>query len=502
MKSLTLNQTIALILSGAFAGYIVTHAIFILSWVCYLPLFFLLKDKSVKEGLISGIAFGIGVSIVFFFWMIGGAKEFSGNNLFYGFLIPVISTILFCLYWAGLMTIVSLGLKKTSGRVFLKPLIVASCFVLGESLLMLCFSQLPYYLFNSGDGLLNNLYTIQWASYFGLPVLNFIVVVINYLTLEIISAKKWKQLLIPFGTIGLVMVSGFFIKQNAEQKVISKKPVKVAIAAENVPPQLKWNEHNGNILVQRLLTLNKQAASLKPDIVLWSESTVPWTYEPDDDFLKEILKESYPKETIHMIGFMSEHSPSKAYNSVYGITASGKMMGRYNKRILLQFVETPLFGLNLPFLDMEGYLIEKGKSDIPIATPFGYAGIAICNEIVRPESTTTMVEKGAEFLLNPSNDAWFRDSYIAEIHFLYSRLSAIINRKDVVVNSNNGFSGYIKYTGEVLLKRKSEEAFVEIVDIFPNRYNNSKNYMPWILPVFSILLLLHVFLIGFLKKKS
>lgn len=501
MKSPTLKQTIALIFSGVIAGYAVTHAIFLLSWVCYLPLFFLLKDKSLKEHFLYGAIFGLGVSVIVFFWMIGSTKEFSGNQLLYGVLVTAISTSLFCFYWSGLITVVGLGLRKFSCGIFLKAIFVASCFVLGESILALCFSQLPYYLFNSGDGLLNNLYTIQWASYFGLPILNFMVVFINYLTIQIIIARKWKTLMMPLGIIALVMIFGFLIKQKVAHEVVSLKPIKIAIAAENVPPQLKWDEHGGNILAQRLLALNKQAVSLHPDIVLWSEATIPWTYKADDELLTEILKEPTPlqKQVTHIIGFMSENTKNSVLNSSYGIMSNGKVVGRYDKIALLHFVETPIFGLNLPFLDLDGYIVEKGKSEMPIATPVGKAGIVLCNEIVKPESTIIMAKNGAEFLLNPSNDAWFKDSYITEMHFLYARLGAIINRKDVVLNSNNGFSGHIKYTGEVLLKRKSKDFFVELANISPNRYDNSRYYFPLVMPFLCLSMLLFMFSAPFIS---
>ena len=497
MKSLTLKQTIALILSGAVAGYAITHAVFLLSWVCYLPLFILLRNKNVKEYALFGAIFGFGVSIIFFFWMVEGAKEFSGNQLFYGILVTTISTVLFCVYWVGLMTIVGIGLKRSSKGIFLKAIFVASCFVLGESLLTLCFSQLPYYLFNSGDGLLDNLYTIQWAAYFGLPILNFMVVFVNYLTKQIIEAKKWKRLVMPLGIITSMMLSGFLIEQKIKQEVVSLKPIKIAIAAENVPPQLKWDEHGGNILAQRLLSLNKLAASFQPDIVFWSESTIPWTYKSNDELLTEILKEPYPQKTTHIIGFMSEYSATRVYNSAYGIMSNGKVVGRYDKQTLLQFIETPLFGLTMPFLDLDGFIIEKGVNETPITTAFGKAGIVICNEIVNQESTMSMSKNGAEFLLNPSNDAWFKNSYITEMHFLYARLSAIVNRKDVIINSNNGFSGHIKYTGEVLLKRKSTEFFVELVNVSPNRYDNVKFYFPLIVPLLCLFLALNSVLLPF-----
>jgi len=501
MKSLTFKQFAAFLAAGILVTYTVSQAIFALSWFCYVPLFLLLKDKTKKQFFFAGLAFGLGMALVSFSWMIGAAREFSGNYLFYSMLVTTLSALLFALYWGSLMDFLNYCLDRLQQNIWVRAIVVASCFVLGESLLGFCFTQMPYYLFNSGYGLLDNLYTIQWTAYLGLPFLNFLVIFINYLLADIISSKKWGRFIQPIGVVIGIMVIGLLIKLDIEKKVVAHKTTKVAIAAENIPAKLRWDEQGGNILAQRLITLSKQAALLNPDLVLWSESAVPWPYRSNDELLTEILKQSNSSKTAHVIGFMSAHSKERMANSAYSLTADGKVQGRYDKTALLHFIETPIFGLNMPFLDLDGYLIEPGKQNLPLVTPVGKAGIAICNEIIKTEVTTEAVKNGAEFLLNLSNDGWFKDSYIVKLHFLYARLSAVSNRKDMVVNSNHGISGYIKSTGEIVLKRKSKELFVELVNVSLNRYQNAGRYFPNLLPFACLVFVLLVLLKGFLERR-
>ena len=86
------------------------------------------------------------------------------------------------------------------------------------------------------------------------------------------------------------MCCGYIIFQNFNNSHQENKAVKIAIAAENIPPDIKWDDANGNMLVQRLLDLNKAAVAQHPDIILWSESAMPWTYRKDDDLVNEIIK--------------------------------------------------------------------------------------------------------------------------------------------------------------------------------------------------------------------
>ncbi|WP_017257664.1 apolipoprotein N-acyltransferase [Pedobacter arcticus] len=491
-----------ILFTGIFSAFSVLNAYFLLSWVCYIPLFYILNSNSKLSFFKSGFCFGIGVSTVSFFWIFKGANEFSGNSWIYGTFLILISSSLFSLYWAVLIKSLGILSLKCKNNPYLMALCAASVFVLFESVLNYVFNKAPYYMYNSGYGLLNNIYTIQWASYFGLPILSFIVVFVNYLISKIIISGKWLNLILPSGIILLIIGMGFLIKLKAENDVIFQGPIKVAIVAENVPPLLKWDNGGGNVLAQRLLSLNEQAALLKPDIVLWSESVIPWTYKSDDDLLLEILKEPYPEKTTHIIGLISDHSSKTVYNSVYGIATNGKIIGRYDKQQLLDFVEAPILGLSLPFLNLNNYLIEPGNKSNPIITPYGNAGISICNEIVNPKSSVSMVKNNAEFLLTLSNDGWFKNNYIVGLHFLFCRLNAVISRKDLVTNSNNGFSGYIKYTGEIMLKRKSNDFFVEMVAISSNRFNNYKYYFPNLILGIAIILIFTVLLKEFSLKKA
>lgn len=464
-----------------------------------MPFFILLERRTTATLTAISIAFSLGLSVVAFFWMIGSAVSFAGNNWFYGAVVLIISVAIFAVYWVSLIYFFS-SIKRTVKSIWIKAFLVASSFVIGEYVLMLAFVQMPYYLFSSGYPLLENLYTIQWASIFGLPFLSFVVVFVNYLLAEIVISKQWLKLISPSVIALSVLFGGFLLKRQIESELIEKKPVIVAIAAENIPANLRWDEKGGNILAQRLLTLSERAAVLKPDIVVWSEATIPWPYAANDDLLQQLLKAPYPANTTHLLGFMTNYAEKKMYNSVYGIKTNGKLLGRYDKKYLLKFVETPLLGLNMPFRDLDGYLIEEGRSDQPIKTPAGKAGMVICNEVVKPEASGLMVKNGAEFLLNLSNDGWFKNSDIVNLHFLYAKLAAVTNRKDLVVNSNNGISGAIKANGEVVLKRKSDDVYVERISISTNNYDNSKRHFPGFIPFICSIVVLAAFSFNIYKK--
>jgi apolipoprotein N-acyltransferase len=93
---------------------------------------------------------------------------------------------------------------------------------------------------------------------------------------------------------------------------------------------------------------------MNPDIIVWSETALPWTFRTDDDLLTRVLQITYPANAGHILGILSEadDDPSKVYNSVYYIEPDGRVTSRYDKVDLLSFIEKPLLdpSFRVPFL--------------------------------------------------------------------------------------------------------------------------------------------------------
>jgi apolipoprotein N-acyltransferase len=268
------------------------------------------------------------------------------------------------------------------------------------------------------------------------------------------------------------LLCGYVIFENFNSGSTKNTTVRVAVLAENILPDIKWDDTNGNMLVQRLLDLNKAAAAQKPDIILWSESAIPWTFRKDDDLVKEILKESQASGATHILGMNTEVENNVVHNSAYCLLPNGDVAGRYDKQFLLSFIEKPLSGMSIPFFSSKGFLVSAGAAhNVPLTTPYGKAGIMICNESLIAASAGAAVKNGATFFCNMSNDGWFNDTYIVKFHFLNTRLRAVETRKDIVVNCNNGYSGVISADGHIVKQQKDTEPFVQINDVHPNNLN-------------------------------
>ncbi len=445
-----------------------------------------------KEAFKAGYIFGVTLSLTSLFWIIPGAVRFTGGAMFYGIIVYVLSAVFIPFYFS----LLTWGFKSLQPQIHTKyktissALLISAIYVVGEQLLTLLSDGMPWFGLHSGNAMINDLYALQPAEYFGIHGISFIIVFVNYLVADSLYKKQPIKLVWPATLVIVYLVSGYLIKNNLQNKISTGKEVSIAILAENIEPEIRWDDKTGNQLVKQLMELDKKGASFKPDILLWSESSIPWTYRPDDDLLDTLLKISAPSNSTHIIGINSDFKDNIVYNSVYAFNPQGRLDGRYDKRYLLSFIEEPVAGKYIPFFSSGGFLVKAGESADPLPTAFGKAGVMICNESAVSRSSADMVKNGAEFIVNLSNDGWFNDTYLVDLHFYNVRLRAVETRKDIAINSNNGYSGLINASGEVVMKEMSTDPFVKVVSLNTNTYQTLSTRMPLLVVYISILILL------------
>ena len=478
---------------------------FFASWICLVPLFVISIDGNAKKSFRLGFVFGLFFSVFSFFWVMAGLQTFTGSSFVYG----IVASVLLCAFLSTFYGLIlfSFSLLKikneSTAAVWINALLIASIFTVAEVLLTIVSEGFPWLAGYMGNGLAANILSIQPVAILGIPVLTFIVVFVNYLFAYTIKNRAWKRIYWPLGIIILYNLAGFFILNNFQEKVAPKQPFKTAIISENIPAEMKWDENTGDYLVKRLLDLNHSAVALNPDVILWSESAIPWTYKPDDDLLKEILKAGANKQITHILGINTEYKDNVVLNSAYAILPNGEVAGRYDKQYLLSVIEKPLNGFLMPFLSSAGFsVVNDVKHAEPLKTPFGNAGILICNEAAVPAAAQKMAKNNANFLCNMSNDGWFSNTYIVQLHFYCARLRAVATRKDVVVNSNNGYSGLIKASGEIDAMERSEDPFVKMVSVQPNNIISTATKFPNLFLYLCVFFVAGIFVYQIIKNRS
>ena len=424
-------------LSGLGVYFAVLQTTPFLVWIALVPLFLVLGGQpgSVHRysGFLPGLIAGATFSVFAFAWMISGTHTFTGTSVGYGMAIFLLCVVFFSLSCALLL--------------WRTPLVlIAPVWVLAEIAVQWGAEKMPWFLFHLGYALAGDLYAIQPVSVIGVTGAGFVVIVANYLMAMTILRRNWKYAVAVLLLIGCYMFWGWWLLPPEKDQGPS---FSLAMVTENIPPEIPWDSTNGDARVQQLLQQEDNCVAAHPQMILWTESAIPWTWSPDDDLVKELLSHSRSRSITHVLGMNTAVSAGVVRNSAYCLLPDGKVAGRYDKRDPLLFIEQPWLDLQFPFLSSDGYSVEPGDNDLPLTTPYGKAGVLICNESALPGAAASRVRQGARFLLNMSNDGWFRNTWLVRQHFYNARLRAVETRKDIAINSNNGQSGYICASGRI-----------------------------------------------------
>lgn len=436
------------IASGLCLFVAVQHTVFLLAWLAFVPVFIPLFKRATLSPFRAGLIMGATLACCAFAWMIPGIQSFTGLSAAYGVLLFLICVLLFSI---GCATVLWLAFRIPH------PLYIAAVLTLAEMVLQWAAGGLPWFLFHTGNAVSANLYAIQPAAVIGVTGISFIIVWVNALAAKAIANRNYTLLWLPGSLVIGYICWGWLLLVLFERSINSTSGFTISILKQDIPPEVQWDQNNGNTLVQQLLLQERQCIAQKPNLILWSESAIPWTYSPNDELIQELLHNSDAANISHILGMNTAIANDVVCNSAYCLLPGGKQAGRYDKKTPLLFIEQPWRGLLLPFFSANGYSVLPGKNNLPLTTPYGKAGILICNESALSEAAASIVKQGAQFLLNLSNDGWFRNTHLAASHFYNARLRAVETRKDLAINSNNGRCGLVSASGRI-----TEEAFVTI----------------------------------------
>lgn len=430
------------IASGLCLFVAMQYTVFFLAWLALVPVLIPLFNRSAFTPFRAGLFMGGTIACLAFAWMIAGIHAFTGLASGYGVALFLLCVVLFSI---GCAAVLWLSFRIPH------PLFIAAVWTLAEIALQWAAGGLPWFLLHAGNAVSANLYAIQPASVIGVAGISFVIVWVNALIAKSIANRSYKQLLLPGSLFIGYLCWGWLLLYLFERSINNdtQQPLKLAILQQNIPPEIQWNETNGNALVQQLLQQERQCIAQQPNMILWSESAIPWTWSPDDDLIKELMQNSRSANISHVLGMNTAITSDVVCNSAYCLLPDGQPTGRYDKRTPLLFIEQPWQGWLLPFFSANGYSVQPGKNNLPLSTPYGKAGVLICNESALPAAAVATVRQGAQFLLNLSNDGWFRDTWLVNSHFYNARLRAVETRKDLAINSNNGRSGLVSASGRI-----------------------------------------------------
>ncbi|WP_419806559.1 apolipoprotein N-acyltransferase [Terriglobus sp.] len=199
-----------------------------------------------------------------------------------------------------------------------------------------------------------------------------------------------------------------------------------------------------------------QSQDRTPHLILWPEA--PASYEVHEPAFQATLTNLARNQNSTVIADSNAVDPNSSvarrynlYNSAALFTAEG-LRARYDKIHLVPFGEfTPyaeLFSFASGLTQQVG-LFDRGHLRTPLSDGTHHYGTFICYESIFPDEVRQLVLKGADVLVNLSDDGWYGDTSAPFQHINMARMRAIENRRWLLRDTNNGITASIDPYGTV-----------------------------------------------------
>ncbi len=463
-------------------------------WIALLPLLWALLDHdktgsplNLRQSALLGYLCG-------FVWYLGNCYWIYQTMYLYGGLAKPIAAgilILFCLYlglYHALFAALLAACRKRFGRqaaLILVPFVWVAVELARARITGFPWDQL-------GIAQVDNSLLTRLAPITGVYGLSFIIAAVNALWLVRIRIReqRYTRPILTVAGVAIVLLyvaalhhfhTATYSETTAKATLIQEN---LAVGAERTGPEPSveqlidsfsrlslhppWSRCNGIpelasttciVFVTSPQSVQDASAPTPTDLIVWPEAPAPFA-EDDPRFrsgMSSLARAAHAPVIVDNLGISRNPDPSSSrifdrFNSASFITPDGTFAARYDKMHLVPFGEyVPFKSL---FFFAGNLLAEAGNlSPGTHRTVFTYDGhnygTFICYESTFADEIRLFVLKGADVLVNISDDGWYGDTSAPWQHLNMVRMRAIENHRWVLRSTNTGVTAVINPYGRV-----------------------------------------------------
>lgn len=231
----------------------------------------------------------------------------------------------------------------------------------------------------------------------------------------------------------------------------------VRLVQPNAAQRDKWDPEKARAFYARQIEFSAAPpqGAQAPDLVLWSETAIPWLLHHAGPILPEIAEAGAPAPVA--LGVQRFGAEEGVYfNSLVVLDAAGAVAQLYDKHHLVPFGEYMPFGGLMRRIGLEALAAQVGSGFAagpgPALLDFGALGRAlplICYEAVFARDARTELGR-PDFIIQVTNDAWFGRGAGPRQHLAQARMRAIEQGLPLARAANTGISAMIDPQGRII----------------------------------------------------
>jgi apolipoprotein N-acyltransferase len=308
---------------------------------------------------------------------------------------------------------------------------------------------------------------IQFASLTGVYGVSALVCVVNfalYFTVrrficQIRDRGYKRRLSWEFYIAMLLLGAAFFHGIRTLRHREPTRSLPVALVQGNIPQTLKFEPAQKLMILERYRSLTELAVAGRPDLIIWPETATPepLRYDPATFALVTgiVAKAGAYLLTGTMDETLREDGGADSFNAAILAQPDASLQAVYRKTHLVPFGEYVPWRKVLPvmkWLTPIADSFERGR-EFTVFDVYGFRfGTVICFEDTVPGLFRRYVRRDVDFMVNLTNDAWFKTSPAAELHLANAKFRAIENRRPLVRATNNGVTCIVDEFGFVRVR--------------------------------------------------
>ncbi len=463
----------------------------VLAWAAMIPLLWLVRSNKGKSYFLSGWWTGVIFYYGLLYWLSGTMTGFGGLPLILSQILLLLLCLYLGLYIGAFCSLLSLAYRRIQAPFsILAPTIwvalelVRSYFLTGFPWGLLGYSQAK------------SLYVVQMADLAGVYGISFFIIFLNAGLTDLISlygAFKSGQRMgsrLAYEGLALILSIGMVLgygalRLNSSRFVHGGTRLEIGLVQGNIPQDIKSDiTKSYKILAdygQTSLKISKRGKRL----IIWPETACTAGVFPGEGQVFFFLSELARQISSHLLIGCPRYNLKEdgVFNSALLFSPTGDVIGVYDKIHLVPFGEYFPFewiGKSLgnlgSFLSGRDFTIFKFQE-----TPFA---VVICFEAIFPNLCRRFISRGAEFLVNLTNDAWFGKTSAPYQHFDMACMRAVENRVWLIRVANTGISGFVDPWGRVIKKGELFERLTLEGNVYKSPlkslYVRSSDFFAWL----------------------
>jgi apolipoprotein N-acyltransferase len=467
--------TISIVLAATMLSGVALYAAFpsydlpLLAWVAFVPLFFALTRARPVVAFVLSFFWGVVFYTGIFFWLFDLPEYNVLHHALLGvYLCPLTGLFgwLFCFLWSRVSPAAAL---LTAPFTWVAQEYLRSNFF---------FLALPWALL--GHSQYQNPTVIQIAEFTGVYGVSFWIVCVNstlaallfVLTKYRINASvalRARRVWAFAAAVALVTAGLAAYGHSRLSHMPTGAPFRLALIQPSIEQEKKWDPQHSEQIMRILADLTAAAAEDRPDLIVWPETATPRSITADRKLYDQVRGIAAAADCFLLFGSaqlakfkVGDSQSAKFMNSVYLMPPVGShsTLQHYEKVRLMPFGEYLPHADHIPWRrlyvpEIQGYM--PGNQFVLFRQGPAVFGVPICWENIFPDDAREFVQKGAQFLVNITNEAWFGDS-AAPYQFLSMNVfRAVENRLYVVRCANTGISCFIDPQGRVVSRVRADD---------------------------------------------